>query len=118
MNDIDQVFEYGSFKLTTYWSGRTRGMKADVDIKVYIKDKLVDETSIQIGISTPPDSERVLISALNFSLMQSCGVDADFFSYRKNNKLLKYVETIVTSTSVELLEGVMSIPKIYDYLKD
>ena len=29
-----------------------------------------------------------------------------------------HVTVIVTSTSVELMEGVIAIPKIYDYLKD
>ena len=42
------------------------------------------------------------------------------------NPLIKYLnenhhphmKVIVTSTSVELLEGNMSIPKIYDFVKD
>lgn len=51
----------------------------------------------------------------------------DFAELRKAaDSLIKYlndthhphVTAIVTSTSVELMEGIMSIPKIYDHVKD
>jgi len=55
---------------------------------------------------------------VNFERMQNLKKAAEPLLKYLNDNFHPHVTAIVTTTSVELMEGICSVPNIYDFVKD